>query len=227
VNVEALRKIKQVTKTSVTAVLVSALGGGVRNLALKKGLPVPSQVHAFPTIGILPFPDIKPRNRFTMALLPLCIGLDTALERLKSAELALKALLRSPDVLTNYYLMALFGVFPASVINFFLEKCHATLLLSNVPGPAEKATMFGDEIVDIGIWAPIQLGIGIGMSLFSYGGAVRATVVLDKTAGSAEDVPTLLEEFEKEVAILAKGAGVCGEDVFKMDGSGGIVPAIK
>lgn len=74
VRVDALRKVKEWSKTSVTAVLVSALGGGVRNLAIKKGLPVPSQVHAFPTIGILPFPDIKPRNRFTMALLPLCIG---------------------------------------------------------------------------------------------------------------------------------------------------------
>lgn len=75
--------------------------------------------------------------------------------------MALKALLRSPDVLTNYHLMAVFGVLPVRVINFFLEKCHATLLLSNVPGPAERATIFGgDQIVDIGIWAPIQLGIG-------------------------------------------------------------------
>jgi hypothetical protein len=58
VKVEALKKIKESTRTSVTAVLVSALGGSVRNLAVKKGLPVPSQVHAFPTIGILPFPDV-------------------------------------------------------------------------------------------------------------------------------------------------------------------------
>lgn len=157
---DALRLIKESTHTSVTAVLVSALGGSVRGLALKKGLPVPSTLHAFPTIGILPFPDVKPRNRFTMALLPLRIGLESSLERLKSAESALKALLRSPDVLTNYHLMEIFGVFPVPVINFFLEKCHATLLLSNVPGPAEKATIFGgDKIVDIGIWAPIQLGM--------------------------------------------------------------------
>jgi len=97
-----------------------------------------------------------------MALLPLCIGLDTGIERLKSAEKSLKELLKSPDVLTNYHMMEVFGVLPVKVINFFLEKVHATLLLSNVPGPAEKATIFGgDEIVDIGIWAPIQLGIGI------------------------------------------------------------------
>lgn len=55
------------------------------------------------------------------------------------------------------------------------------------------------------------------MSLFSYGGAVRATVVLDKTAGSAEDVPTIIEEFEKEIVNLARQAGVSAEQVFKDD----------
>lgn len=56
---------------------------------------------------------------------------------------------------------------------------------------------------------------GIGMSLFSYGGVVRATVVLDRTAGDGADVPTIIEEFEKEVASLARSAGVGGNLVFQ------------
>jgi hypothetical protein len=58
---------------------------------------------------------------------------------------------------------------------------------------------------------------GIGMSLFSYGGIVRATVVVDKTAcPDPTDVPTIIEEFEKEVINLAKNANVPVEEVFKL-----------
>ena len=146
----------------MTAVLISALGGSVRSLALKRNLRVPDTVHGFPTIGILPFKDIRPRNQFTMALLPLRIGLATEMERLKSAHSSLKKLLTSPDVLTNYHLMSIIGSLPVPAINFFVDMCHATMLLSNVPGPAESGTIFGgDEIVDIGIWAPIQLAMGM------------------------------------------------------------------
>lgn len=53
------------------------------------------------------------------------------------------------------------------------------------------------------------------MSLFSYGGTVRATVILDKTAGNSEDVPTLVEEFEKELTNLAKLSQVPVQELFQ------------
>ena len=53
------------------------------------------------------------------------------------------------------------------------------------------------------------------MSLFSYGGIVRATVVTDKVAcPNSADVPTIVEEFEKEIINLTKSAGVPESEVF-------------
>lgn len=53
------------------------------------------------------------------------------------------------------------------------------------------------------------------MSLFSYGGIVRATVVTDKVAcPDSSDVSTIVEEFEKEIINLTKSAGVPEDEVF-------------
>ncbi|CAG7719398.1 unnamed protein product, partial [Allacma fusca] len=43
------------------------------------------------------------------------------------------------------------------MIKFLGSFAHATMTLSNIPGPAETVTMFGgDKLVDVGAWVPIK-----------------------------------------------------------------------
>jgi hypothetical protein len=161
VQLSALKGIKDRTKTSTTAVLLAALGGSLRNLALMKGLPVPAVLHAFPTIAILPYPNMKPQNRFAVALFPMAIGLGSSMERLRAAFQAAADLARSPDVLFGYLTMKVTGVLPAVATKFICDTAHASVLITNVPGPQETAFLFGgDPLVDVGCWAPVRSGIG-------------------------------------------------------------------
>jgi len=53
------------------------------------------------------------------------------------------------------------------------------------------------------------------MSLFSYGGRVRATVVVDHTScPDPSNVETILKGFEQEVINLAEQAGVALDSLF-------------
>jgi hypothetical protein len=161
VQLRALKGIKDRTKTSTTAVLIAALGGSLRSLALRKELPVPPVLHAFPTIAILPYPNMKPQNRFAVALFPMDIGLGSSMERLRAAFQAATDLARSPDVLFSYLTMKVTGILPAVATKFISDTAHASVLITNVPGPKETAFLFGgDPLIDVGVWAPIRSGIG-------------------------------------------------------------------
>jgi hypothetical protein len=205
IDLKVLKQLKTVTRTSTTAILVSSFGGSLRSLAMKRKLPVPNSIHAAATVAMLPYPNASLQNRFTSAHVPMEIGLQTPVERLKSAFKHANDMARSPDILMNYYMMQLTGSFPAIVVNEIMKNLNSTMLLSNVPGPAEDVYIFdGDKLKDAVAWGPFKGVTAIGMVLFSYGGKIRAAVVADNVAlPEVGDLETLLTGFEEEIVKLA------------------------
>ena len=167
VDLEALKGMKNATRSSTTAVLMSALGSSLRSLAIKKNLKIPKHITASLTVAILPYPDMKPQNRFTVVHLPMNLGMGTTLDRIKSTYQSAQKLARSSEALVNFYLMRLLGETSQYFCKNFNQLLHATMLLSNVPGPAEKASLFdGDTLVDVAFWTPLRNCIGKDIYVF-------------------------------------------------------------
>jgi hypothetical protein len=104
---------------------------------------------------------MKPQNRFTVVLFPMNLGIGTTLERIKSTYKSAQKLARSSEALVNFYLMRLLGETSTWFCKLFYRLLHATMLLSNVPGPAERASLFGgDTLVDVAFWTPLRNSIG-------------------------------------------------------------------
>jgi hypothetical protein len=161
VDLEALKGMKNATRSSTTAVLMSALGASLRSLAIKKNLKIPRHISSSLTVAILPYPNMKPQNRFTVVLFPMNLGIGTTLERIKSTYKSAQKLARSSEALVNFYLMRLLGETSTWFCKLFYRLLHATMLLSNVPGPAERASLFGgDTLVDVAFWTPLRNSIG-------------------------------------------------------------------
>ena len=169
VNLNTLKQVKTATNTSTTAVLISCFGGALRSLAQKKNLEVPSSIYAAATVAMLPYPNIKFQNRFTSAHVPIEIGLPTQVQRLKSAFKHANNMARSPDILMNYHMMQLTGAFPAIIVDEIMKNLNSTMLLSNVPGPAEDVYMFGgDKLVDAVAWGPFKGVTGNNINHLNY-----------------------------------------------------------
>ena len=161
VRLNTLKVLKTKTKSSVFAILMTCIGGSMRKLFESKNEPVPQVIHAAPPVAILPFPDRMLRNRFSIVIFPIQIGIENLLERLRAVYRTTQELAQSSDVLANFYTMNLLGMFPLPVIKFLGNFAHATMTLSNIPGPAELVELFdGDLLVDVGAWVPVKNTIG-------------------------------------------------------------------
>ena len=157
VNMDALKKIKIQTETTTTAVLMSAIGGAMRNLAIKKNIPVPRRIHAAPTVAMLPYPDTAPRNRFIVIHYMLDTGLSSRLERIKAAHKEALRLSTSVEPVVIFEIMKIGGRLPAALADALMGTLRATIILSNVPGPVESAKLFGGHsLVDSVFWVPLR-----------------------------------------------------------------------
>lgn len=76
--------------------------------------------------------------------------------------------------------------------------------MTNVPGPEEPLSLAGAAVERILAWVPQIAGIGIGISVLSYAGAV--TVGITSDSGVVADPWELIAGIEAEMAALRASA---------------------
>lgn len=173
-KMEALKKIKDSSKSSVMSVLLSGLGGSYRKMEharRKLGYEcedevdsrVPEFYHALAPVAMLPYPDRSPRNGFSGVALPVAVGEHAgARERLVANHKAFKQMsVGMLDVLGNFMLIGMVGLMPIRMQKYFQGGVHFKMSLSNIPGSDERIRIFGgDSIVEMGAWLPCKFTLG-------------------------------------------------------------------
>ncbi|HET8951874.1 MAG TPA: WSD1 family O-acyltransferase [Solirubrobacteraceae bacterium] len=114
------------------------------------------------------------------------------------------AIKHSPEGPLSYAILGLIGSTPVPVeqrlIGVFTPK--TTAVMTNVPGPREPVYFAGSRVAGVLGWVPAAGEIGMGVSIFSYAGAV--TVGLQVDAGLVPDPQPILDAFGEELAALGK-----------------------
>lgn len=136
-KLEAIKKMKESTNTSVTAVFISCIGGAFRSLSSLKGHPIPRKMTAVTCAAMIPYPSIKAQNRFCVVFTPIAAKEKLASERLKIAQKSFdNRMVAAAEVIMAYWITWIGGSFPVIVLEWLQEGiCHGTVLLSNLPGP--------------------------------------------------------------------------------------------
>ena len=110
----------------------------------------------------------------------------------------------SPEGALAYGILGLIGLTPPQVerplVDLFSSKSSA--IGTNVPGPRQPIYFAGTRIAGIVVWVPAAGPIGLGVSIFSYNGAV--TVGLRVDAGVVPDPERIIDAFEHELEVLAR-----------------------
>ena len=147
-------------------------------------------------------------NRFALVYLPLPIGVADPIGRLFATKRHMDAIKRSPEALVTYQALAGLGVAPDRIArrvrSYFAGK--VSVVLTNVPGPPRKLYFAGKLLDTIVFWVPQSGSIGVGISIFSYGGQVNIGLITDR--GLAPDPDTIVVAFEEEFDDLLRLARV-------------------
>lgn len=165
-TIESLRKIRSCggdgSKSKcfgTNAVLNAAVGGAFLRLAEIKGVrPVPREITGLTSIPMLPYPNLKPQNRFSGAFFPLRVGgVESRLDRVRETDRTLKEITTSPLILLNSLLLRFIGTLPADWSQNLTDSREFTVLTSNIPGPSIPGYLFeGDILMDVAGFLPIK-----------------------------------------------------------------------
>lgn len=192
-----LHAVKAAARTAggtVNDVFVDAVTAGLGAWLRSRGSPA-RQVRAFVPVNLRPPDEPLPRllgNRFGMVMLPLPVGEVDPTERLRLVERAMRRLTHTGEAYVVFALLQLLGRLPPWLerlaVSFFGRK--ASLVLTNVPGPRGRVALGGAPVELILPWVPQSGNVALGISLFSYAGALRIGVAAD--AGLVPDPAALV-----------------------------------
>jgi diacylglycerol O-acyltransferase / wax synthase len=209
---EEVHTVGRVLGCTINDVLIATLAGALgRYLEAKGEHTAGMSIRATVPVNLRP-PGGAPLelgNQFGLAFVDLPIGIRHPLERLYAVHGTMQALKCSPEALVTYRLLSLIGTLPAAVeepaIAFFTAK--ASLVASNVRGPAGPVHLAGAAVSQLLFWVPQTGSMGIGVSMFTYNGEVQLGVISDRglIPDPSELVSIIETEFDRLVFLVLLG----------------------
>lgn len=206
-DLEDVRKVGQVLGGKINDVLMGTLAGALRRyLVEQRNFDVTNlNIRAAVPVNLRPAARAAELgNEFGLVLLPLPVGEDDPLERVKALKRNMDAIKDSPEALVTFGMLGIMGMSgtPAQAAEQFLNimGSKATAVATNVPGPRFPLYFAGKQLDNIMFWVPQSGRLGLGISIFSYNGKVTLGVGVDQ--GLIPDPDRIIEAFYQEFAEL-------------------------
>ena len=207
IELAAVKRTGQATGTTVNDVLVTAMTGALHRYLADRDSVV-DEIRAMVPFNLRPLDEPLPRklgNRFGLVYLSLPVGIADRAERLAEIHERMAAIKQSPEGLVSYGILGLMGMTPRAVeqrlIDVFTSKVSA--VMTNVAGPREPV-YFAGRGRRRARWVPAGGDGGMGVSVFSYDGAVTVGIQVD--AGLVPDPEAIIADFLEELAALGRMA---------------------
>jgi WS/DGAT/MGAT family acyltransferase len=207
---EGVRAIRARRGGTVNDVVLSVLAGGLHHYLVANG-------HATRGLELTALVPVSLRdaeaaralgNRISGMLVPLCVDLAEEVPRL-AATRAITDRLKERAAWTGLdALLAALDEAPPPLVALLGSALRvgrlANVIATNVPGPRETRWLAGHRVEQIHGIVPITDGIGLGLAVFSYDGALH--VGLNADAGLVPDLEKLRHGIETAFERLARSA---------------------
>jgi len=189
---------------SVNDLLLTCVAGALRDYLAGHGDAVDAvTIRALVPVNLRPLEKAyQLGNRFGLVFLELPIGIENPVERVYAVRENMRALKGSFQPLVALGLLAAMGAGPKVLQDALMAALarNATAVMTNVPGPEKPLWLAGARIEGMMFWVPQAGDIGLGVSILSYGGAVRFGVVADRAL--CPDPDRVSARFAREFEIL-------------------------
>jgi WS/DGAT/MGAT family acyltransferase len=213
VDLWRVKRTAKAYRVTVNDVLMAALAGALRQRIVAAGAE-PERLHALVPLNLRPLDEPVPAelgNHFGLVLADLPVEIDDQIDRLWEVNRRMDAIKHSDEGVITFGILETMGRAPSAVeqrlIEFFTSK--ASMVVTNVIGPAQRIALAGTPVSGVLIWAPCSGDMRMTVSLFSYGGKVTAGFLAD--AGVVPDPQRLADDFRAELLALARRSrGIVG-----------------
>jgi diacylglycerol O-acyltransferase / wax synthase len=202
---DEVKAVSKVLNCSINDVLMSCVAGAIAQYLAAHGDKVAGkEIRAMVPVNLRSVEQVHELgNQFGLAPVVLPIGMANPIERVYEVRRRMVDLKGSMQPLMAFGLLALAGLLikpgQDALLNVFSRK--TTAVITNVPGPREKLKILGATIEQCLVWVPQSGTVGLGVSIFSYGGGVQFGVITDSKL--CPDPQAIIDEFEPEFAKLA------------------------
>ncbi|PSP66017.1 hypothetical protein BRC85_11415 [Halobacteriales archaeon QS_1_69_70] len=214
IDLATVRAIGSEHDATVNDVLLGALAGAFRRLLTDRGEPVEGrELRVTVPVNLRPMAerDASLGNHFGMAFVPIPVGTPELGERLRLIHDRMSVRTAGIEAYLMYLTMRVGGHAPDVVMEWLMAQFErrATGVVTNVPGPTDAMEFAGREVTDLMFWVPQANDQGLGISIFSYDGAVRLGIAAD--ANLLDEPDELAEAFRAEVEHLAEESDAVGD----------------
>jgi hypothetical protein len=147
-------------------------------------------------------------NHFGLVYLPLPVHERSRDDRRRAVQAAMDTLKAAPDTTVAFMVLGAMGLLSPTLerVGIDLFTCKASMLITNVPGPAGTVQLGGQDVTSMVVWAPTSGSLGLGFSLLTYSGELRLGVAADE--GLVPDPRALVACFEREIEAMQADGGV-------------------
>jgi hypothetical protein len=163
IPIQLMKEIRRGTRANVPTILSSVALGALK--ALDEAHPLKAERMKSLALGlvgaILPYPDLCPKNRFTVVNFSSSgIREETRLKCLLATKREMRKLARDPDALVNYTVFRLLGKFPAFLVQLVMGGGSMSVVFSNVPWARKRVQLWGQEVEEVAGWMPLLTTAG-------------------------------------------------------------------
>lgn len=192
----------------VNDVMLTAVAGALgRYLWTRDEVRPALTVRLVVPVNLRPYEEgIQLGNKFAVVFPKLPLGVTDPIARLAAIQAQMGRIKASPEAAASLTMLNLVGWLPAWVERWALRLfgMRATAVMTNVPGPEEPLYLANAPVTRVLAWVPQITGIGIGICVLSYAGAMTVGVITD--SGVIADPWELVAGFEAEMAELVARA---------------------
>ncbi|CAL4143941.1 unnamed protein product [Meganyctiphanes norvegica] len=204
---DLVRQVKTAANATVNDVLMTCLAAAMAKKFTERGESVGRISTVIPVSFHRRRGAARLNNKFSCGIVKLYTKSSlTAKERLVLTKRVFDGYKRDPTLTAIYWTTAAVSdVLPATLAEMLFTAKGVSLVASNTPGPQQKMSIWGDTVEDVIFWVPNRAPSGVGISLFSYNGVIKAGLNVDSALmATKEEGAALLQEMESEVYVLQR-----------------------
>jgi len=201
-----VKQTKNALGGTVNDVVLAGVTGGLRHLFESRDEPVEGvTLRAMVPVSVRDDSErMQFGNRVAAMFVPLPVGEDDPLVRLRTIQTATRDLKDRKQALGAEFLVGLTDYAPQTLFNLAGRLAHrqrfANVVITNVPGPQQPLYVMGSEMLEAFPVVPLVRNTGIGIAILSYNGQLNLGLNADRD--TCADVGILAEGIEKSFAEL-------------------------